>query len=153
LLLSLVEVAMLARGWRSRILAMVLYSVYWLGTLAVVALTWTDGIPGVVVLLVLTNPLIAGGLIGRWLSSMPETSSGAVGVGALAGALWAEVTLFVMKGGVIDELLGWRSGQSYVGELLGFVIVTAVAGFFLGFVGAAVAAGFSEFDTKRPPVA
>jgi hypothetical protein len=125
-----------------------LFFVYWLATLAVVALTWTDGIPGLVVLLVLTNPLIAGGLIGRWLSLAPETSSGAVGGGALAGGLWAEVTFFVMKGGVVDELLGWRSGQSYVGELLGFVIVTGVAGFFLGFVGAAVTATFSEFHSK-----
>jgi len=139
---------MLAHWWRSHILAMVLYSAYWLGTLAVVAVTWADGVPGLVVLLVLTNPLIVGGLIARWLSSMPETSSGAVGVGALAGALWAEVTLFVMKGGVFDELLGWRSGQSYVGELLGFVIVTGVAGFFLGCVGAAVAATFTEVHSK-----
>ena len=139
---------MLAHWWRSRIFAMVLYLVYWLATLAVVGLTWTDGIPGLVVLLVLTNPLIAGGLIGRWLSSTPEPSSGAVGGGALAGVLWAEVTLFVMKGGVIDELLGWRSGQCYVGELLGFVLVTGVAGLLLGFVGAAVAATSSQLHSK-----
>jgi hypothetical protein len=139
---------MLPHWWRSRMLAIVLYLVYWLATLAVVALTWTDGIPGLVVLLLLTNPLIVGGLIGRWLSSTPETSSGAVGLGALAGVLWVEVTLLVMKGGVVDELLGWRSGQSYLGELLGFVFVTGVAGFFLGLVGAAVAAGWSELRSK-----
>jgi len=144
---------MLAYRWRSRILAMILYSVYWLATLAVVAVTGTDGMPGRVVLLLLTNPLIAGGLIGRWLSSTPEVSSGAVGGGALAGALWAEVTIFVMKGGVVDELLGWPSDQGSVGELLGFVAITGVAGFFLGFVGAAATATFSELHSERPPIA
>ena len=39
--------------------------------------------------------------------------------GLLAGVLCAEVALFVMKGGVTDGPLGWRSGQSYCGGLHG----------------------------------
>ena len=60
--------------------------------------------------------------------------------GILAGVLCAEVTFFVMKGGGVDELLGWRSGRSQGGELLGFAIVIGVLGVVLGFVGAALAA-------------
>jgi hypothetical protein len=71
--------------------------------------------------------------------------------GILAGVLCAEVTLFVMKGGVIDELFGWRSGRSQGGELLEFAIVIGVLGVVLGFVGAAFAATLNGLHRRRPP--
>lgn len=52
--------------------AAVWYLVYWLATLALVPITWAGGIPGPVVVLLFTNPLIAGALVGRWRAATLE---------------------------------------------------------------------------------
>ena len=83
--------------------AAVMFLVYWLATLVVIPITWVGGIPFSVVLVVLTTPLIAGILVGLWRASMPERGAhlgDRIGGGTLAGLLCAEITFFVMKGGV-----------------------------------------------------
>lgn len=84
--------------------AAVLFLAYWLATLAVIPITWTPGgIPYPVVALLLTTPLIAGALVGRWRAPTPERPVGRdarLWGGILAGVLCAEITLLVvMRGG------------------------------------------------------
>ena len=122
--------------------AAVLFLVYWLATLAVSLVTWSGGIPGPVVVLLLTTPLIAGALVGWWRARTPEHAAhwrDRIGGGMLAGVLSAEITLLVMKGGVVDELIGWMRGWESFGqwgEVLGFCIVGGVLGALLGLAGA-----------------
>ena len=72
--------------------AAALFLMYWLTTLAVVLVTWSHGIPGRIVILLLTTPLIAGALVGWWRASTPEhtarTRDRIMG-GMLAGGLVA----------------------------------------------------------------
>ncbi len=123
--------------------AAVLFLGYWLATLAVNLLTWTGGIPGRVVVLLLTTPLIAGVLVGQWRASTAERAARSrdrIGGGMLAGALSAEVTLLVMKGGAVDEVIGWIQGQRFQGvEVLAFCIASGILGAFLGLAGAVLA--------------
>jgi len=123
--------------------AAVLFLVYWLATLAVVPMTWAGGIPGRVVVLLLTTPLIAGALVGRWRASTPERAARSrdrVWGGMLVGVLSAEITLLVMKGGVVDEVIGWIQGHRFRGgEVLEFCIASGVLGAFLGLAGAVLA--------------
>lgn len=123
----------------------VLLLVYWLATLAVGLVTYRGGTPERVVVLLLTTPLIAGILVGRWRAPTPERAADSrhrIGGGTLAGLLSAEVTFLVMKGGVVDEVIGWAQGREHYGqwgELLGFCIVTGVLGALLGLAGAVIA--------------
>jgi Na+/citrate or Na+/malate symporter len=125
--------------------AAVLFVVYWLATLVVVHSTWAGGIPDPVVALLFTTPLIAGFLVGRWRASTPERAAGSGDVmrgGTLAGVLSAAMTLVVMKGGVVDEVIGWIRGWEFFGqwgEVLEFTIAAAVLGAVLGLVGATLA--------------
>jgi hypothetical protein len=123
--------------------AAVLFLVYWLATLAVVSLTWDGGVPGRVVVLLFTAPLIAGALVGRWRASTPERATRSrdrIWGGMLAGVLSAEMSLLVMKGGFIDEVTGWMHGDRFRGgEVLEFCIASAVLGVLLGLAGAALA--------------
>lgn len=123
--------------------ATVLFVAYWLATLAVIPITWAGGIPYPVVVLLLTTPLIAGVLVGRWRASTPERaahSGDRIRGGMLAGALSAEITFLVMKGGAVDEVIGWIRGNKFEGgEVLEFSIVTGVLGVFLGLAGAVLA--------------
>ena len=122
--------------------AAVLFLVYWLATLAVVPITWVSGIPSPVVVLLLTTPLIAGALVGWWRSSTSEHATrwqDRIRSGMLAGVLVAEITLFVMKGGVVYEVIGWMRGWEFFGqwgEVAGFIIVGGVFGVLLGLAGA-----------------
>lgn len=110
---------------------------YWLATLAVVLITWIGGIPVPVVVLLFTTPLIAGALVGRWRTSTQTRSLDQIWGGALVGLLSAEMTLLVMKGGVIGQLIGSLQGERFRGgEVLGFGIATAVLGTCLGLAGA-----------------
>jgi hypothetical protein len=124
--------------------AAALLLVYWLATLAVSFATWYQGIPAPVVILLLTTPLIAGFLVGRWRAPTPEHaihSRDRIGGGMLAGVLSAEITLLVMKGGVVDEVIGWVRGWEFYGqwgEVLGFCIVSSVLGTLLGLAGAVI---------------
>ena len=119
-----------------------LFLVYWLAMLAVVLITWHEGVPSPVVLLLFTVPLIAGILVGLWRSSTPERTArwgDKISGGMLAGLLCAEITELVMKGGVLYEVIGWMRGWEFFGqwgELAGFVIVAGVLGVLLGLVGA-----------------
>ena len=123
--------------------ASVLLLVYWLATLAVVPMTWSGGIPGRVVVLLFTTPLIAGALVGRWRASTPERAARSrdrIWGGVLAGVLSAEITLLVTKGGVVDELIGWTHGDRFRGgEVMEFCLATGVLGAFLGLAGAVLA--------------
>ncbi len=139
---------------KAHISAAVLFLVYWLATLAVVPLTWQNGIPTPVVLLLFTVPLIAGILVGWWRSSTPEQAAhvgDAIGGGMLAGLLCTEITLLVMKGGVIDEVIGWIRGWKFFGqwgEILEFAIVAGVFGILLGLVGAVLASIMQRFHHR-----
>jgi hypothetical protein len=121
----------------------VLLLVYWLATLAVIPVTWAGGIPGRVVALLLTTPLIAGALVGRWRASTPERAARSrdqIRGGMLAGVLGAEITLLVMKGGAVDEVIGWMHGDRFRGgEVLEFCLASGVLGAFLGLAGAVLA--------------
>jgi len=123
--------------------AAVLFLAYWLATLAVIPLTWTGGIPGWVVVLLLTTPLIAGALVGQWRASTPERAARSrdrIGGGMLAGVLSTEIALLVMKGGAVDEVIGWMQGDRFRGgEVLEFCIASGVLGAFLGLAGAVLA--------------
>jgi len=136
--------------------AAVLFLVYWLATLAVVPITWAGGIPPPVVVLLLTTPLIAGALVGRWRASTPERVSRSrdrITGGMLAGVLSAEITLLVMKGGAVDEVIGWIHGHKFQGdEVLGFSIVTGVFGVLLGLVGAVLAIVMGRFRRHGRPI-
>ena len=125
--------------------AAVLFLVYWLATLAVGLVTWNYGIPDRVVVLFLTTPLIAGFLVGWWRAPTPERAAhlrDRIGGGVLAGVLIAEMTLLVMKGGVVEEVIGWMRGWQFFGqwgEVLEFTIAAGVLGAVLGLVGAVLA--------------
>jgi hypothetical protein len=129
--------------------AAVLFLVYWLATLVVIPITWDRGIPFPVVLLLFTTPLIAGVLVGWWRSSTPERaarSGDRISGGMLAGVLCAEITLFVMKGGVVNEVIGLIQGHKFQGiEVLEFSIATGVFGVFLGLAGAVLAIILDHF--------
>ena len=116
----------------------VLFLVYWLTTLAVIPMTRVGDIPGLVLLL--TTPLIAGALVGRWRASTPERvarSCDRITGGMLAGVLIAELTLLVMKGGVVEHVIDWMHGDRFRGaEVLGFCIASGVLGALLGLAGA-----------------
>ena len=123
--------------------AAVLFLMYWLATLAVVLVTWSHGIPGEVVLLLLTTPLIAGALVGRWRASTPERTArwhDRIMGGMLAGGLVAGMTWLVMRGGVVEEAIGWMRGHgSRWGEMLVLWVASGVLGAFLGLIGAVLA--------------
>ena len=132
--------------------ATMLFLVYWLATLVVVPLTWDGGIPYPVVVLLLTVPLIAGILVGFWRSSTPEHTvrfGDKIGGGMLAGLLCTEITFLVMKGGVVEEVIGWMLGRGQrFGEMLVFCIVAGVLGIILGFIGAALASIMERFRNR-----
>jgi len=123
--------------------AAVLFLVYWLATLAVDFVTWHHGIPDGPLILVLTTPLIAGALVGRWRASTPERTArwhDRIMGGMLAGGLIAGITWLVMRGGIVDEAIGWmRSHGSRWGEMLVLWIACGVFGAFLGLIGAVYA--------------
>jgi hypothetical protein len=125
--------------------AAALLLVYWLATLAVSFVTWYHGIPGRVVVLLLTTPLVAGFLVGRWRAPTPEHAAHSrdrIGGGVLAGVLSAEITLLVMRGGVVEEVIGWMLGWQFFGqwgEVLGFTIAAGILGAVLGLAGAVIA--------------
>jgi len=138
--------------------AAVLLLVYWLATLAVILVTWSGGIPAPVVVLVLTTPLIAGVLVGRWRAPTAEHAAHSrdrIGGGVLAGVLSAEITLLVMKGGVVDEVIGWMRGWEFFGqwgELLAFTIAAGVLGAVLGLAGAVIAMILDHVRRRGRPV-
>lgn len=123
--------------------AAALLLVYWLATLAVSFATWYHGIPDRVVVLLLTTPLVAGFLVGRWRAPTPERAAHSrdrIGGGVLTGVLSAEITLVVMKGGVVEEVIVWmRGGGQRFGEMLAFCLVGGVLGALLGLTGATLA--------------
>ncbi len=131
--------------------AAVLFLVYWLVTLVVSFITWDMGIPFPVVLLLFTVPLIAGIFVGLWRSSTPEHTArfgDKIRGGMLAGLLCTEITFLVMKGGVVEEVIGWMRGWKFFGqwgEMLVFCIVAGVFGIILGFTGAALASIMERF--------
>ena len=93
--------------------AAALLLVYWLATLVVSFATWHHGIPDRVVVLLLTSPLVAGFLVGRWRAPTAEHAAHSrdrIGGGVLAGVLSAEITLLVMKGEVVEEVIVWMRG-------------------------------------------
>ena len=138
--------------------AAVLFLVYWLATLAVVHVTWSGGIPDPVVVLLLTTPLIAGVLVGRWRAPTPEHAAHSrdrIRGGMLAGVLSAEITLLVMKGGVVYEVIGWVRGWEFFGqwgEVLEFTIAAGVLGAVLGLAGAVIAMILDRVRRQGRPV-
>jgi hypothetical protein len=128
----------LAHKWAATLLL-----VYWLAALAVSLATWYHGIPDRVVALLLTIPMVAGFLVGWWRAQTPEHatySRDQIGGGALVGVLSAEITLLVMKGGVVEEVIVWmRGGGQRFGEMLAFCLVGGVLGALLGLAGAVLA--------------
>jgi hypothetical protein len=136
--------------------AALVYLVYWILTLATIVITWNQGIPGAVVALVLTNPLIAGALVVWWRVATPEKAANPVErfrVGMLTGVLSTEITFLVMKGGAGAEVVGWMRGDKFQGiEVLEFAIAAAMFGVVLGFVGAAFAMAFDHLhhDHHKP---
>lgn len=121
--------------------AAVLFLIYWLATVVVTFITWDQGIPYPVVLLISTVPFIAGILVGLWRSSTPEHTArfgDKIRGGMLAGLLCVEITALIARGGVVDELIGWMLGWGErFGEQLVGCIVFGVFGIILGFIGAA----------------
>jgi hypothetical protein len=128
--------------------AAVLFLTYWLAILAVIHLTWAGGIPERIVVLVLTTPLIAGALVGRWRASTLERvvrSRDRITGGMLAGVLVTEITLVVMRGGGVEEVVGWLHGDRFRGgEVLEFIVASGVLGVLLGLVGAVLAMIFDR---------
>src|SRR5512135_2409378 len=107
--------------------AAVLFLIYWLAVVVVTFITWNQGIPTPVALLIFTVPLIAGILVGLWRSSTPEHTAGfgyKTGGGMLAGFLCIEITALVARGGVVDELIGWMLGwgERFGEQLVGCVV-------------------------------
>jgi hypothetical protein len=135
--------------------AAVLFLVYWLATLAVSFMTWSGGIPDWVVVLLLTTPLIAGFLVGRWRAPTPEHAAHSrdriIG-GMLVGVLSAEITQMVAKGGVVYEVIGWMRGWEFFGqwgEVLVFCIVSGVLGALLGLTGAVISMVLDRVRRQR----
>jgi hypothetical protein len=126
--------------------AAMLFAGYWLATVIVVPFTWKEGIPYPVVALLLSNCLIGGALISLWRGQSTERAYSAgsqLRGGALAGLLVGEITILVMKGGTIDEFIGWMRGWPHFGqwdEVLGFTIAIALVGALLGTIGAGCSA-------------
>ena len=120
-----------------------LFAGYWLATVIAVPFAWRGGIPGPVVALLLSNCLIWGALISWWRGQSTERTYSAgsrIRGGALAGVLVGEITLLVIKGGAVDELIGWIRGRPHFGqwgEVLDFAIALGLIGALLGSVGAA----------------
>jgi hypothetical protein len=143
------------RDIKAHKLAVLLFFVYWLATLAVVPFAWDSGIPSWVMRLLYTVPLIAGFLVGWWRSSTRKgtaPSGNRISGGMLAGLLCAEITLFVMKGGVGNEVIGWIHGHKFNwSEVLEFSIAAGVFGVFLGLVGAVLAIILDRFRRHDIP--
>jgi hypothetical protein len=139
-------------------LASVLFLMYWLATLAVSLVTWNGGIPDPVVVLLLTTPLIAGFLVGRWRAPTAEHAAhlrDRIGGGVLAGVLGAEITLLVMKGGIVEEVIGWMRGWEFFGqwgEVLEFAIAAGLLGAVLGLAGAVIAMILDHVRHRGRPV-
>jgi hypothetical protein len=135
--------------------AAVLFLAYWLATLAV---SWSRGNTDPVVMLLLATPLIAGFLVGRWRAPTPEHAAhmrDRIGGGMLAGVLGAEITLLVIKGGIIHEVIGWVRGWEFYGqwgEVLGFCIASGVLGALLGLAGAVISMVRDHVRHQRRPV-
>jgi hypothetical protein len=156
--MEILEMRKLWQDIQAHKLAAVLFLMYWLATLVVIPITWDAGIPFPVVLLLLTVPLIAGILVGLWRSSTPEHTArfgGKSAGGILAGLLCTEITLFVMKGGVVGEVIGWMRGWKFFGqwgEVVEFIIVAGVFGIILGFVGAVLASIIERLRHRLTPL-
>jgi hypothetical protein len=136
--------------------AAVLFLLYWLATLAVERMTNQGGDPDWTVVLLLTTPLIAGALVGWWRGAMPEPahrSRDRITGGMLVGVLSVAITMVVIKGGVIEEVIGGIRGDPYFqgGEMLVFVIVGCVLGALLGSAGAALAMILDRFRRHGRP--
>lgn len=135
-------------------LAAVLFLVYWIATLVVVPITWDGGIPFPVVLLLFTLPLIAGILVGLWRPSTPEHTvrlGDKTGDCMMAGLLCTVITFLVMKGGAIDEVIGWMRGWEFYGqwgEMVVFFIVSCALGVVLGFAGALLASSIENLRNR-----
>lgn len=130
--------------------AATLLALYWLATLAIATFNWDRGISGPVVGLLFTPSLLAGHFVGRWRAAAASRGDRCRRLqgGSLAGLLFALSTLLVMKGGVLDEFLGWLDGARFQGgEVLEFIIFTAIAGVVLGLIGAAL----TLRDFRQPP--
>jgi hypothetical protein len=123
--------------------AAVCFAGYWLATVVTVPFAWHGGIPIAVVSLLLSNCLISGALISWWRGQTAEHTYSAgsrIREGALVGMLVGEMTLLVMKGGAVDELIGWMRGRPHFGqwgEVLEFAIAVGLIGALLGSIGAA----------------
>jgi hypothetical protein len=75
---------------------------------------------------------------------------GKIGGGMLAGLLCTGITVLVMRGGIINELIGWILGWgARWGEMLVFAIVFGVFGIILGFIGAAIASIPEHFHNRQ----
>jgi hypothetical protein len=139
-----------------------LFLVYWLATLAVIPITWAGGTPTDVplVALLMTIPLIAGALVGRWRASTPERvarSGDRISGGMLAGVLSAEITFFVIP---VVEVIRWmhrhksQGGEvlDFWGDVLEFSIVTGIFGVLLGLAGAMLAIVMGRFRRHGRPI-
>jgi len=97
--------------------------------------------------------LFAGGMVGWWRKATPERATrmgNRLWGGMLAGFLSFEITFIVMKGGAVDELIGWMQGRGFQGiEVLEFLIATGIVGILLGLCGAALAQAAGE-NRRRP---
>jgi hypothetical protein len=100
--------------------------------------------------------------VGRWRESTPERaarSGDRIKGGMLAGVLSAEITWFVMKGGIVDEVIRWMHRHKFQrgevlelwGELLEFSIATGVVGVLLGLLGAVLAMFLDRFRRQGRP--
>jgi hypothetical protein len=136
--------------------AAVLFLVYWVATMVVFYVRWNKGTPFPVVLLFLTTPLIAGMLVGLWRASTPERMAhlgDRIRGGMMAGLLCTEITFLVMKGGAVEEVIGWIHGHKFQGdEVLGFSIVAGIFGIILGLVGAAFTLLLERFRRLTSPL-
>jgi hypothetical protein len=121
-------------------------------------MTWSGGIPERVVVLLLTTPLIAGFLVGWWRAPTPEHAAHSrdrIGGGMLSGVLCAEITFLVMKGGAVNEVIGWLRGWEFFGqwgEVLGLGIFNGVLGALLGLAGAVISMVLDRVRRQRRPV-
>ena len=135
--------------------AAMLLLMYWVATLVVIPFTWNRGIPLPVVALLFTTPVIVGVLVGWWRASAPESaalSSDRISGGMLAGGLIAVITVVVMKGGAIDEVVGWLHGHKFQGgEVIGFAVAAGICGMLLGGAGAMLAMRMDRFRHHASP--
>jgi hypothetical protein len=109
-------------------------------------------------LFVYERTLIAGFLVSRWRAPTPEHATHSrdrIGGGLLAGVLSAEMMLLVMKGGIIDEVIGWMRGWEFFGqwgEELEFTIAAGIFGAVLGLAGAVIAVILDHVRRRGRPV-